>query len=175
MGSWSGLEAGKLGLTYVIYNTPQRPGGYFLSMKRSYLLISLTLISSFAFSQTTTEEYNYITKGYRIQLEAGLDMKKGYFFVEKTRASVKVNDDTRKGVLKGLYRKSGDSTVLAAYMLIYQYNNEPAVYYCIPHPKSSANIINQYISDLYNGENTKTNQSYRLQLIAHVLANGLTW
>ncbi len=29
---------------------------------------------------TTVEEYNYMTKGYKIQIESGLDMKKGYFF-----------------------------------------------------------------------------------------------
>lgn len=29
---------------------------------------------------TTMEEYNYMTKGYKIQIESGLDMKKGYFF-----------------------------------------------------------------------------------------------
>lgn len=28
---------------------------------------------------TTMEEYNYMTKGYKIQIESGLDMKKGYF------------------------------------------------------------------------------------------------
>ena len=28
--------------------------------------------------QTTLEEYNYLTKGYHIQVESGLDMKKGY-------------------------------------------------------------------------------------------------
>ncbi len=27
---------------------------------------------------TTLEEYNYLTKGYSIQVESGLDMKKGY-------------------------------------------------------------------------------------------------
>jgi len=27
---------------------------------------------------TTLEEYNYLTKGYHIQVESGLDMKKGY-------------------------------------------------------------------------------------------------
>lgn len=27
---------------------------------------------------TTQEEYNYVTKGYKIQIESGLDMKKGY-------------------------------------------------------------------------------------------------
>ncbi len=29
---------------------------------------------------TTMEEYNYMTKGYKIQVESGLDMKKGYSF-----------------------------------------------------------------------------------------------
>ncbi len=32
---------------------------------------------------TTLEEFNYLTKGYKIQIESGLDMKKGYFFEEK--------------------------------------------------------------------------------------------
>ena len=31
---------------------------------------------------TTMEEYNYMTKGYKIQTESGLDMKKGYYFEE---------------------------------------------------------------------------------------------
>jgi hypothetical protein len=29
---------------------------------------------------TTEEEYNYLSKGYKVQIEAGLDMKKGYLF-----------------------------------------------------------------------------------------------
>lgn len=33
---------------------------------------------------TTEEEYNYITKGYKIQIESGLDMKKGYSFKDIT-------------------------------------------------------------------------------------------
>jgi hypothetical protein len=31
-------------------------------------------------SPTTLDEYNYMTKGYRIQVESGLDMKKGYLW-----------------------------------------------------------------------------------------------
>ena len=27
---------------------------------------------------TSEEEYNYLTKGYKVQIESGLDMKKGY-------------------------------------------------------------------------------------------------
>jgi len=56
-----------------------------------YLFLLLTLLSSSAlFCQldstlvhavpTTMEEYNYMTKGYYIQVASGLDMKKGYYF-----------------------------------------------------------------------------------------------
>lgn len=31
---------------------------------------------------TTEEEYNYLSKGYKIQIESGLDMKKGYSFID---------------------------------------------------------------------------------------------
>ena len=31
-------------------------------------------------SPTTEAEYNYLTKGYRVQMESGLDMTKGYTF-----------------------------------------------------------------------------------------------
>lgn len=30
------------------------------------------------YSQTTEEEYNYITKGYKIAVESGMDLKSGY-------------------------------------------------------------------------------------------------
>ncbi len=46
--------------------------------------ISITIIfciaSFITLGQTTETEYNYVTKGYKIQLESGLDMKKGYRF-----------------------------------------------------------------------------------------------
>ena len=49
------------------------------SMKRLFTLCTLFFFSFPVFCQTTTvEEYNFLTKGYRIQIESGLDMKKGY-------------------------------------------------------------------------------------------------
>lgn len=45
-------------------------------MKKITLL--LFLVTSFCFSQTTLEEYNYITKGYKIAIDSGLDLKSGY-------------------------------------------------------------------------------------------------
>jgi hypothetical protein len=50
-------------------------------MKKITLLFIMFTV--FAYSQdkpngTTLEEYNYMTKGYKIQLSSGLDVKKGY-------------------------------------------------------------------------------------------------
>lgn len=48
-----------------------------------YLTVLLLFICCHAIAQdvvTTTEEYNYLTRGYKTQLESGLDMKKGYMF-----------------------------------------------------------------------------------------------
>ncbi|MDI5888742.1 hypothetical protein [Flavobacterium yafengii] len=54
-------------------------------MKKFTLL--LTLFTVFAYSQdkfngTTLEEYNYMTKGYKIQVSSGLDVKKGYVITD---------------------------------------------------------------------------------------------
>lgn len=55
-------------------------------MKKTILLFALILITNLSFSQTTEnngttlEEYNYMTKGFKIQQSSGLDMKKGYSF-----------------------------------------------------------------------------------------------
>lgn len=40
---------------------------------------SFLLLSKISFSQTTWDEYNYCTKGFKTQIESGLDLtKKGY-------------------------------------------------------------------------------------------------
>ena len=43
------------------------------------LLISATICNAqMKTGVTTEEEYNYMTKGYQMQMSGGLDMKKGY-------------------------------------------------------------------------------------------------
>jgi hypothetical protein len=44
------------------------------------LLATFVFITSTAFSQNTTqEEYNFMSKGFKTMIDEGLDMKKGYF------------------------------------------------------------------------------------------------
>jgi hypothetical protein len=93
-------------------------------MKKTILLISyLTLYNSFAFSQvvdsvskkyvppsnqTTFEEYNYMTKGFPIQLTSGLDMKKGYSVSEPVASQI----SSYSFWFRKLYRLSGGKKVI---------------------------------------------------------------
>ena len=48
-------------------------------MKKTFFTLSILLLSKISFSQTTWDEYNYCTKGFKTQIESGLDLtKKGY-------------------------------------------------------------------------------------------------
>jgi len=85
---------------------------------------------------TTQEEYNYITKGYKIQIESGLDMKKGYTLVDMGKTMTTTwgkNRELRECSFKGLIRDG--QTKPCAIMMIYKRTDIPngAVYYiCIP-------------------------------------------
>ncbi len=67
-------------------------------MKKYLILLSLCIITSylnaqpFITSESTTEaEYNYMVKGYKTQLEQGLDIKQGYTVSETSE--VKIGSD----------------------------------------------------------------------------------
>jgi hypothetical protein len=84
-------------------------------------------------SGTTMEEYNYIVKGYKVQMESGLDMKKGYDFKEiKT-----VDFDGRKVVYKELIKDGKD---LRAIMAIFTGKNGLTSYFCVPLGECSNEI-----------------------------------
>lgn len=124
------------------------------------------LISSY-FSQTTLEEYNYITKGYAIQISSGLDMKKGYelYDHESVVAGVRTVD------IKVLKRTESSET--AAFMLVYQKGSNPKEYLCVPHPSSDPEVINKFWNSLYDGGDS--NQNSRLQLITMSLTYTMNW
>lgn len=88
-------------------------------MKKIYLLFAF-VFTTFIYSQTSVEEYNYMVKGYQIQLSSGLDMKKGYS-VENLRTILKGNysfdfkalvrdDNTLAGVIVVSVSKSWGNT-----------------------------------------------------------------
>ena len=135
------------------------------------LVLSFTTFASHA--QTTLAEYNYVTKGYKNHLEDGSDLKKGYTLLDVTEVQTNSGDGKiRKAWLKSFVLTDRSPYRAAAYMVIYQLDNNPKEFICIPHPNSEAEIRNKFFNALHDGTN---DNSYRLQLITLLLSRNLTW
>ena len=86
---------------------------------------------------TTQEEYNYITKGYKVQTESGLDMKQGYSLIRLGEWSLTSGVENRECVFQGLLRDG--QTKPCAIMMIYHRTDIPngqTWYICIPTPNA---------------------------------------
>ncbi len=123
-------------------------------MKHLILSIILNLIFVVAYSQnkvvtnipesTTLEEFNYLTKGYKIQIESGLDMKKGYRLED-----IHVDDSIKNNIsyeFKNLYRNK-DIKPCATLIIVHSYAIKDKTYYlCLPNIRSTPEIWNKYFS-----------------------------
>jgi hypothetical protein len=118
--------------------------------------------------QTTLEEYNYVTKGYKVQIESGLDMKKGYEFKSIDTVSTKI----ATAEMKILYRLKENKKETAAYLIIYKRESRNVEYICIPNPKSEYEIMQKFYSALWDGYSEATSKG---QLISIVLSKHLVW
>jgi hypothetical protein len=104
---------------------------------KKILTFTLLFISFYSFSQnitvapTSIEEFNYLTKGYKVQIESGLDMKKGYSF--KLLGTYK--QGARNFEFKGLYRDSENKP--CAILVVYAFEGYQTQYYCIPSNDAS--------------------------------------
>ena len=116
-------------------------------MRTASILVGVLLLvgTSMCLCQTTMEEYNYITKGYKVQMESGLDMKKGYQF-EDLNSSIfpDPGDSTtyKKTEFKALLRE-GQSTpcaIMCIFTTVTKSKIENADYICIPHSDSPKEI-----------------------------------
>ncbi|MDY0388208.1 MAG: hypothetical protein RBT65_14025 [Methanolobus sp.] len=99
------------------------------------------------FAQTTQEEYNYITKGYKIQIESGLDMKKGYLLNDLGDWGLNTGTEKRNCEFKALIR-DGESKPCAIMMIYKRIDiaNGAKYYICIPSSDSSSEIWDQTLN-----------------------------
>jgi hypothetical protein len=95
---------------------------------------------------TTMEIYNYITKGFAIQVASGLDMKKGYFLSEKFTRSTNSSDGQRTVKVNSLVTESNFK--VCGWMLIYQKSGSQPLYFCIPTQSSDQEVWNKSFTDL---------------------------
>ena len=123
------------------------------------ILATIVLCSVQAFSQTTLEEYNYVTKGYKIQFEGGLDMKKGYRFEEVTQHNTKSAflGVMRNTTFKALFR-DGETKPCALLCVFSKSSVRGTDYICLPNYASSQQVwdlANQKLYS-YSGDDAKT-------------------
>lgn len=110
-------------------------------MRTVFFSIILLFFASNVFSQTTLEEWNYITKGYKIQIESGLDMKKGYVLKDMLTTESNIGSIYRTFNFKSLVKTSTGKT--SAIMVEYirdSGRDRTITYFCIPHKDSSYEI-----------------------------------
>lgn len=109
-------------------------------------LFLLILISGYAQpssipAPTTEEEYNYLTKGYRVQIESGLDMKKGYTFIDMGEVKQGLYTFQFKNLLRV------EKNELAGMLVITKSEVSGKSYYiCIPI--NNAELLSRYYNDI---------------------------
>jgi hypothetical protein len=118
------------------------------------------VILSRGLSQTTMEEYYYLTKGYKVQIESGLDMKSGYSFENVTESRVTSGDSSyTKTEFKALIRKGEQKpcAILCIYSEVVMNRVQKTDYLCIPHTESNREVwamafkkISEYTGDAAN-------------------------
>ena len=113
-------------------------------MKRIILLL-LLLISVSTFAQGTTQkEYNYLSKGYKDDLDMGKDIIQGYKIETVSSASTKMMEETKSVFrITTLYKLVRIETGKVAGFLFEQYRRDTGAksYICIPNATSDGNIL----------------------------------
>jgi hypothetical protein len=143
-------------------------------MKTASILIGamLLLITSQCLPQTTMEEYNYITKGYKVQLESGLDMKQGYKFEDVTESTLVTGDSSyKKTEFKALFRRdeSAPCAILCVFSNVLKNDLQNTDYICIPHldsPKEIWTMTYKKIAE-YSGESAHALTLGLMHLASH--------
>ena len=90
---------------------------------------------------TTLEEYNYMTKGYKIQVESGLDMKKGYYINEIGEHQIGNYHFTIKNLVRENLRQ------LAGTLIISRSDVTSKVYYSAI-PVNNPELMKLYASEI---------------------------
>jgi hypothetical protein len=132
-----------------------------ITVRRSLpcLLLLIFISSSSSYAQTTEEEYNYLTKGYKIQIESGLDMKKGYRLEPLGEWDLNYGNDGRRGAeFLTLIRE--DKNEIAGILMIYKRpSTKHATYYCIPSKDAPQSLWDRTLEQLNKDyESTKSKQ-----------------
>jgi hypothetical protein len=132
------------------------------------------IIASNSFAQiiapTTEDEYNYGAVGYKIQLQARLDTREGYYMKDAEGCE----ESDRKMEFKILYRK-GETQPCAVIAIFTKIRTAP-LYFCIPTANASPALWDKFYKSLTTGTDNPAGQmQFSIYCIARLMmgfANG---
>tara|TARA_B110000027_G_C16075037_1_gene280954 strand:- start:420 stop:1268 length:849 start_codon:yes stop_codon:yes gene_type:complete len=130
-------------------------------MKSTILTILFCIISLGLFAQTTIDEYNYASGGFKKATQLGIGPKEGYKIVPFTGLVDSYYSNTWKGEysISLLLREESDEDSIAAVIL-----EKGASTYCVPHPYSDALMTSRSMTDFVEFWNSY-NDALMFQLI----------
>jgi hypothetical protein len=136
------------------------------------LILSFSLLHLQSFAQklvpTTEEEYNYITKGYKIQVSSGLDMKKGYHFNQMG----KLTEGIYHFDYKFLVRDDNNSVagILVVINAKYILGGLQTYYICVPVGQQ---MIARFSADMENIKDANLLRAYS-KLVSVIMADSFS-
>ena len=145
-------------------------------MKRVILSFVAIIASVFAIGQgTTLEEYNYVTKGYKIQIESGLDDKAGYSWKDigtwkLTWPSGEKRECEFKWLMKDEVYNGKTISHRCATLMIYKrtdISNGARHYVCIPEANSSSDLWDKTLA--YLNEHDMETSAPLLQTVCYAM------
>lgn len=125
--------------------------------KISTTLLLVAFLTSFSFSQnsnnssrTTEEEYNYMSKGYQVQINDGLDMKKGY----STGKQIIIIEDNYIFKFIPLTKNAYKENILVGYIVNISFKNAFLTkdYWCCL-PLGNKKLLDQTYNSIYKLDN----------------------
>ena len=121
-----------------------------------YILLSFLLLTAGLHAQiispTTEDEYNYGAVGYKIQLQAKLDTKEGYYLKDAEGCE----ESERKMEYKIMYRDG--ETQPCAVIAIFTKIRQAPLYYCIPTRNANPEIWDKFYKSLTAGTDNPASQ-----------------
>ena len=127
-------------------------------------------------TQTSEEEYLYLTYGYKEQLLKGLDDKAGYHWIPVTeyrfqheKKGISILGKTEGGIgqfiFEGLFRDGEDApcAIIAIYKETESMEKREGAFIPIPHPRSGQDILAK--AELYMDKDIKLKPELRMNYI----------
>ncbi len=126
----------------------------------------LLFVISFAFASTfgqntTLEELNYMNKGLKIQMESGLDMKKGYTLTDdlKSQFSDQENFKNFKNYSFSLLLRDKTNEIAGIVVWYKQENKQKEIYLGIPYMATDTEVLSNFLT-YYNEKVKRSSYDY---------------